>query len=74
MSAPLAVLPTPKPEEAGPAPRLALRLSEAADAIGVSRATLWRLLRAGEIPVVRFGGMKRILPRDLEAWLEAHRQ
>ncbi len=73
MSAPLAILSASEPEPV-PAPQLALRLSEAADAISVSRATLWRLLRAGEIPVVRFGGIKRILRRDLEAWLEAHKQ
>lgn len=55
--------------------RIALRIGEAAAAaIGVCRATFWRLMNAGEIPVVRIGGCRRILRRDLERWLEAHKE
>ncbi len=54
--------------------RIALRIGEAAAAIGVCRATFWRLMHAGEIPVVRLGGCRRILRRDLERYLEAHRE
>lgn len=72
----LTVLSGPSPV-APPLPtdgRIAFRVGEAAEAIGVCRATFWRLMRAGEIPVVPIGGMKRILRRDLEAWLEAHKE
>jgi excisionase family DNA binding protein len=54
--------------------RIAYRVGEAAEKIGVCRATFWRLMRAGEIPVVQIGSMKRILRRDLEAWLESHKE
>src|SRR5258708_26636621 len=54
--------------------RIALRVGEAAEAISVCRATFWRLMRAGEIPVVRIGGMKRIMRRDLEAWPAANKE
>lgn len=54
--------------------RIALRIGEAAAAIGVCRATFWRLMHSGEIPVVHLGGCRRILRRDLEHWLEAHKE
>jgi len=54
--------------------RIALRIGEAAAAIGVCRATFWRLMHTGEIPVVHLGGCRRILRRDLERWLEAHKE
>jgi len=54
--------------------RIALRIGEAAAAIGVCRATFWRLMHTGEIPVVHLGGCRRILRRDLEHWLEAHKE
>ncbi len=78
MAPTLTVVPASAPPESAlpppvPDARLALRLGEAAEAIGVCRVTFWRLLRAGEIPVVHIGSMKRILRRDLEAWLEANK-
>jgi len=54
--------------------RIALRIGEAAAAIGVCRATFWRLMHTGEIPVVHLGGCRRILRRDLEHWLERHKE
>lgn len=54
--------------------RIALRIGEAAAAIGVCRATFWRLMHTGEIPVVHLGSCRRILRRDLEHWLETHKE
>lgn len=56
-----------------PTARLAFRIGEAAAVIGVGRTTFWRMMRAGELPVVTIDGVRRILRRDLEAWLEAHK-
>jgi excisionase family DNA binding protein len=45
-----------------PAPNL-LAVDEAARELGVSRATVWRLLRAGRLASTRIGGRRRI-PRE----------
>ena len=58
------------------------RLLRAADVqreLGVSRATAYRLMADGTLPVFRFGGrdsqrsMVRVSSRDLRAWRESHR-
>ena len=67
---PPGIAPVPLPSDG----RIAYRVGEAADQIGVCRATFWRFIRAGEIPVVHISGMKRILRRDLEAWRESHKE
>lgn len=51
-------------------PRLLLRVEEAAEALGVSRTTLYVLLRAGEIPVVRIGRSVRVPLTALERYVE----
>jgi excisionase family DNA binding protein len=50
--------------------RLALRMKEAADLLGVSSDTISRMTRSGEIPVIRLRGAVRIPRRALEAWLD----
>lgn len=42
------------------AERLLLRISEVADAIGVSKSTAYTLAARGEIPTVRLGGLLRV--------------
>lgn len=76
MSTTPTLFPLPEPSSVGQPPdgRIALRIGEAAAAIGVCRATFWRLMHTGEIPVVRLGGCRRILRHDLERWLEAHKE
>lgn len=81
MSTPMTITPRPpdRCELAHTSPlaldgRIALRIGEAAAAIGVCRATFWRLMHTGEIPVMHLGGCRRILRRDLEHWLEAHKE
>lgn len=56
-------------KDAHPAP-LAVRPEEAAALIGVSRASLYRLLAAGEIPSRRAGRARLVAVRHLEDWLD----
>lgn len=48
-----------------------LNLDETAEVLNVSRATLYRLLAAGELPWVRVGSNRRIDPQDLYAFIQA---
>jgi excisionase family DNA binding protein len=48
-----------------------LRVQEAADLLGLSRATLYQMLAAGDqIPVVRIGRAVRIPLAGLQTWVE----
>jgi excisionase family DNA binding protein len=48
-----------------------LRVEEAAQLLQISRAMAYRLMNAGELPVVRIGRAVRIPRRSLEDWIEA---
>ena len=53
--------------------RLALSMAEAGDLIGVSERTVQDLVTAGEIPHVRIGQRRVVLPvADLRSWLSAN--
>lgn len=59
--------------------RMALRAQEAAELCGVSAKTIYRLIEAGEIPIVEIKAagaraIRRILPEDLNDWLRGHRR
>jgi len=45
---------------------LALTPEEVADALSVSRHTIYRLIERGEIPTVRIGRLRRVRKVDLE--------
>jgi len=47
-----------------------LSVEEAGEAIGVSRATVWRLIRKGTLPSVRLRG-RRLIPQPAVARLSA---
>jgi len=50
--------------------KIALNVSEAAAALGISRPTLYQLCRRDDFPVARVGG-RILFPREkLQAWLE----
>jgi excisionase family DNA binding protein len=51
------------------ADRLMLRVIEAAEALGISRAKAYELIAAGEIPSVRIGGCVRVPVDALRAWI-----
>ena len=49
--------------------RLLLRPTECADAIGCSRALIYRLLATGELPSVQVGGRLRVPVDKLREWV-----
>jgi excisionase family DNA binding protein len=51
--------------------KIALSVSEAAEALGVSRVTLYQYIRRQDFPSARIG-RRVLIPRDkLKEWLEA---
>ena len=53
--------------------RPVLGVNEAARVLGIERATLYRLLRAGGLESVRVGKRQTFRPEDLDAYLERGR-
>ena len=57
-----------------------LRATEVQRELAVSRATAYRLMTDGSLPVYRFGGrrgqrsMVRVSESDLKRWLEEHKK
>lgn len=47
----------------------ALNRTKAAEYLGISRPTLNKLIRAGELRIVDVGGTERLRVRDLDAYL-----
>jgi excisionase family DNA binding protein len=45
------------------------RAPEAARALSISESTLWKLVKAGQLPVVRLGRSVRFAPASLQAWI-----
>lgn len=48
-----------------------LTIDQAARALALSRSTLYRLVRSGDLRTVRIAGKHRIRPRDLDRYLDA---
>jgi len=51
-----------------------LTARQAAAVLSISERTLWGLTDGGEIPVVRIGRAVRYDPRDLQTWIDRHKQ
>lgn len=53
--------------------KITLNITEAAEALNISRASLYNLMAAeNDFPVVRLGG-RRLVPVDgLKRWIESH--
>ena len=51
-------------------PKLLLRVQEAADALGVSRSTVYALVAEDAIPSVRVGRLVRIPVDRLQRWID----
>lgn len=54
-----------------PSGSILLKITEAASALGLGRSTVWSLVWAGELPVVRIGRAVRIPRAELEAWVRS---
>ena len=54
-------------------PQSLLRTTEAAQILKISRRTLQRLIKRGELPVIRIGGQIRIDPADLDRFIRVSR-
>lgn len=50
--------------------KITLRINEAAAVSGLSRSTLYQLLKAGKLRAVKVGGRRLILRESLEALLQ----
>jgi hypothetical protein len=58
----------PRPHRIPANERIALDLPEAAAALSISLGTLMTMVDAGEVPVTRVHGMKRIMLDDLRTY------
>jgi excisionase family DNA binding protein len=61
------------PGPAAPEGPLLLTVTRAAELLGVSRSTLYQLVAAGRVPVVRLGRAVRVPRRELERLAEPRR-
>jgi excisionase family DNA binding protein len=52
--------------------KIALRINETVAVSGLSRSTIYELLRAGKLRAVKIGGRRLILREDLQALLEVN--
>lgn len=59
------------PDGPPPVPRLALSVSESAQAVGISEREVWRRIASGELPVVRIGRRTLVHVAALDAFLAA---
>jgi excisionase family DNA binding protein len=51
-----------------------MTVADAADFLAVSRRQVYVLLERGELPAVRVGTRIRLIPTELDAYLERHRE
>jgi excisionase family DNA binding protein len=49
--------------------KVTYRVKDLVAATGLSRSTVWTLIRTGELPSFKFQGMRLVLKSDLDAWL-----
>jgi excisionase family DNA binding protein len=61
--------PSPKVSDIGDEERLLVTLDRTCKMLDISRSSLDRILRNGELPYVMFGADKRIRPSDLRAYV-----
>ena len=50
--------------------KIALSVTEAAKQLGVSRATMYQIIRRDDFPAARIGGRVLIPAAKLQSWLE----
>ena len=66
----------PRPDTAYGATRLEplLSIRDVAGFLGISRESVYRLIRAGEITPIRVGGLPRFAPADVRAFVDRQRE
>ena len=47
-------------------------VAETAEKLNVSERTVWRLIKSGELRIVRFAGVVRVRPEDRETFIKEH--
>jgi excisionase family DNA binding protein len=62
----------PKSEIAKPEipPKMAYRVKEVRNLLGISNSTFYNMVRQGDLKVVKMGKMTLVLAKDLNEWLE----
>jgi excisionase family DNA binding protein len=60
------------PEPRFPAPRRLLTIVEAAEALSISRSSIYRLFDAGQLAWVQIGGSRRVASTEIERFIAAH--
>jgi excisionase family DNA binding protein len=48
---------------------LLLRIEDAAHRLSISRATMYRLIQRGEVPIIRIGSAVRVRAFELDLWV-----
>jgi excisionase family DNA binding protein len=48
---------------------LLLRIDDAAQRLSISRATMYRLIQRGEVPIIRIGSAVRVRAFELDLWV-----
>ena len=51
--------------------KLTLTVTEAAEALGISRPTVYRLIKSADFPLLSIGSRRLVPKKALEAWVEA---
>ena len=62
----------PWSKETSPSGKLLLRADEVAHRPSLSRATIYKMLASGELPVFRTGRSVRVPIKELEHWIQNH--
>lgn len=50
-----------------------LKMADIAERLNVSRSTVYRLIKSGELPAIRIGKNFRVRPSDLEVYITGAR-
>ena len=62
------------PEYVGDRIEKLLTIDDVARVLGISRGSVYRLMRSGELLAIRIGERARFEPTDVRAYLERHRE
>lgn len=60
------------PEPRFPTQRRLLTIVEAAEALSISRSSIYRLFDAGQLAWVQIGGSRRVASTEIERFIAAH--